>query len=786
MEHLGAPLDPYKPIEVPYLAGPLYDDGGFHEFPKRMGLSINLEEALDDNDLLEKIEAQDWTLQRISRLVQSWLWFGSLSFVFRLCEVKVSPKDFIRNVKHSPDQDDAGEYQVLSTEKLNEYLQLAGQNEEKLPWERRNEHHEQIQSVLGTMRKWVTQSTVGHVFHAEEWEVLCPRDIELSIAVLYDGLDAFRLLVFEPEEESTSFGSPSALDANSLLTRRLIEMGWCSSKVQTWRTKFPQSVIYYMSLLGPPNVSSSHENCDKSVCQALNIKHETYVTAHTSTQCRCDHVQIDHQKIVTALKNGSYPIIAVTPKDYRRLASASTSGSEGRDRLVVEVEQWKNEVAYTAISHVWSDGLGNPRHNSLPYCQLVALYQRVKAISLQTTSTVDGKTIHLWLDSLCVPVQDHSARALAIKHMRSSYRNASNVLVLDSEIMQHSSHEPNIDLLLTLHMSNWTCRLWTLQEGVLARNLYFQFSDGALDIEAMTEELNTSSYTNTLPIPITALSFHRTLRLLSSNTGIERLYNIAEVVFQRSTTRASDEPICLATLLNLDLTSIAEAPPHEKMQRFYAEIRTLPPDIIFTSGAHIDADAWRWAPQSLLTVRSKRERLMFAHDESDGPPAVVRGVDGALEGEWSALTLTPRSPRPLARTFGARYGTTCLEIFPFGQDWVDDWSEVVPARSGVMGLLLYVDGEARGVTTPGVLLPGVKGRGEGMGEGRFWCQCRVVVSARDVQKGEFVSLQCQPSEDDRPLWWVGTEEKKELFVDEGGRFETWVDGEFAPKRWCIT
>lgn len=42
---------------------------------------------------------------------------------------------------------------------------------------------------------------------------------------------------------------------------------------------------------------------------------------------------------------------------------------------------------FIAVSHVWSDGLGNPRTNSLPYSQMESLYDRLQSMAWQVACT---------------------------------------------------------------------------------------------------------------------------------------------------------------------------------------------------------------------------------------------------------------------------------------------------------------------------------------------------------------------------------------------------------------
>ncbi len=79
---------------------------------------------------------------------------------------------------------------------------------------------------------------------------------------------------------------------------------------------------------------------------------------------------------------------------------------------------------YVAISHVWSDGLGNPNHNSLPFCQIKRLQELVQEST--------GKPLPFWIDTICVPLEER-LRGKAIANMAKVYRSAAAVLVLTAQ-----------------------------------------------------------------------------------------------------------------------------------------------------------------------------------------------------------------------------------------------------------------------------------------------------------------------------------------------------------------
>src|SRR5579862_6073519 len=127
-----------------------------------------------------------------------------------------------------------------------------------------------------------------------------------------------------------------------------------------------------------------------------------------------------------------------------------------------------------------TDGLGNVTHNALPTCQLTHLQNL--ANELHAPEIGDHTTVPFWIDTLCVPANliHREYRKLAITKMAQIFGSASKVLVLDSDLLQISRDSPPLELYMRVKLSRWIGRLWTLQEGLMAKHTFFQFRDGAV------------------------------------------------------------------------------------------------------------------------------------------------------------------------------------------------------------------------------------------------------------------------------------------------------------------
>lgn len=151
--------------------------------------------------------------------------------------------------------------------------------------------------------------------------------------------------------------------------------------------------------------------------------------------------------------------------------SDTTNGADGL-RLSTKAS---TGVPYVAISHVWSDGLGNPYQNTLPQCQLLQIQDWVNQLYDKSLWPVP-----FWIDTICVPL-DREHRSFAIQRMSSTYETADKVLVLDGWLLQKGFNNMTEWNMLKIKASSWSQRIWTLQEAMLPRpkSLYFQSPDGA-------------------------------------------------------------------------------------------------------------------------------------------------------------------------------------------------------------------------------------------------------------------------------------------------------------------
>lgn len=258
-----------------------------------------------------------------------------------------------------------------------------------------------------------------------------------------------------------------------------------------------------------------------------------------------------------------------------------------------------------------------------------------------------GNPYYFWLDTLCVPVRDTAEmkerRIRCIRRMASIYKGAAAVLVLSSGVLQVSTTDSEQEQHFALFTSNWNRRLWTFQEGMLAERLLLQFADKSLDHDRVSyrEVSKSVNRGHCVTFPKAAANSTMAEFVILRDFLRERLFEMSGPLGQRmgtlslavnaiqirSTSKRSDETICLGTLFRLRIERLqaveqqiladyrsrgihlVKIPDHElgerRMEVFLSMIKVFPADIIFNSHSRLLREDFRWAPSSLLGIPRK-------------------------------------------------------------------------------------------------------------------------------------------------------------------------------------
>lgn len=233
-------------------------------------------------------------------------------------------------------------------------------------------------------------------------------------------------------------------------------------------------------------IGTNHQNCTEQACHVDNL--QDYPAQHFQT-CSCRDCHLVHapvEKVAAIYRAGHVPVLSCTLDP--------TTGN-----LSIDVLASQDCESFIAISHIWSDGLGNDTANALYECQLVDVVQQARRLQSllrektdhsQTTPVAqslhtnfpNSEPVLFWLDTLCIPL-DRDVRKLAIGRIDWTFAAAKAVLVRDPSIRHLSPLEmPLLQLAVHMRCLKWLTRCWTLAEGINAWTLYLDFADRAYNL----------------------------------------------------------------------------------------------------------------------------------------------------------------------------------------------------------------------------------------------------------------------------------------------------------------
>ncbi|KAI9064629.1 hypothetical protein FKP32DRAFT_571154 [Trametes sanguinea] len=349
---------------------------------------------------------------------------------------------------------------------------------------------------------------------------------------------------------------------------RKVVYQWCTRKMQGegWCPYVLSVAVGSMSLVArvapilvllPPFIRTApneHARCGTDRCKLDTLSVSKYAPRHTKTNCKCKYVKPPPHAVQQLLSEGTIPVVRF----------------DGRALQVVPAGQ----TLYVAISHVWLEGMGSTTEDGLPSC----VVQRIAGLAKRILPNHGGA---FWMDSLCVP-QEGSLRKRAIKLMAETYRGAAKVLVIDDCIRaQCSLQKAPEDNLMYIASSAWMRRVWTLQEGMLARGLFFEFKEGPVDFEAEIRTVRNSEGSR-LNLPISVVP----------------VFAIRE--------ECEDELVAISSLLPPQISTdhlLAEpAGPdvvERRMRVFLRLLREIPRNVPFSSSPRLKLAGFTWAPRML-------------------------------------------------------------------------------------------------------------------------------------------------------------------------------------------
>lgn len=490
---------------------------------------------------------------------------------------------------------------------------------------------------------------LDHGFDLESLDPALPV-VLLSVKLLIQSLDLGLWL-------DTQLHKPPHNDVPSIFPLReamLRERGWCFHHVQELgRANTYHALFYLASLRRYPGPWIDHSDCHtKDQCTAYNVNEETHRVLHVDENCQCTAIKAPKTNLAI-IDSGNIPFVQCE----RRKGSPP--------KITHGVVQ--PGTKYVAISHIWSDGLGNLLANELPQCQLDRILDRVEALQAEFAGTSPDSLIqqfqrkceplrntlfgppttqvNFWMDVFCNPVVEkdadpaHAERlkrglAMGISRLMPTYIFAEHVLILDYEIQQVPRSQGQTELLSRLAVSGWRSRCWTHQEYCFSRRPVYQCADGLGPLirreeatggkgwnmeESVRLELQNLSPTALQSTPAVQDPLSTVLGLGYTSKSPEdldrqrgfRFIRVWNDLSRKNITHNYDSLEILANLLELRAGDLLGLSPKGQMKAVLASHKRLPMDLLFSSTKrHWEIEDERWIPLFPKGGEPLRERTL--------------------------------------------------------------------------------------------------------------------------------------------------------------------------------
>ena len=630
-------------IVVPFVATPrVYKPEEFFTLPRT--LQHSLTELMQSGPRILKEEDTP-------SFLQSWLFFSLLAQVLNQ---DIDSRDFLRS-SH-------GKLELITTDLQKLFNQTALRRTSRtLVQAEESDRHEGVHASLALddarnfVLKWLSDndqerdftqsagkahgnwSEFGDSVFRSQFPELC-----LSFGILGETLDRYRTRFCVPLPNDASdrhdswedkAGDQRGWGFSDLLRLRMQRIGWwsvislcvwapltCYSPHEIRRinmTAGDLSSIYFISSF-PPTQQADHSKCNLEQCMlgsytasAKHTPHCVYREGNTAG------LMPDQQELIRITLAGNIPLLKYTNREELILLEYVMPK---KDEGPIDDGE-RNQTRFVAISHAWSDGLSPSEGKGLPRCQLLRLRDTM-------SRSPDTKDLPFWIDSLCVP-SPIKVKNKAIQDMGQVYQHAFTVLVLDSNLRSTSRIPNTLEATVRINTGIWSRRMWTLPEGVVARNLHFDFKDGLLSAtelrsryeRAKRDPLDREHHAYKAGWLFSPYMFSIRHRLDGApasegkgRVGYQRVALVFQAMQWREATRLEDETLCLARLLDLDplpLLNITKPTDSSIQSQRMVEFLTLldqvgiPSGMIFLPGPKLDLKGLAWAPTSWMGKHSR-------------------------------------------------------------------------------------------------------------------------------------------------------------------------------------
>ncbi|KAF4546197.1 Het domain protein [Lasiodiplodia theobromae] len=416
------------------------------------------------------------------------------------------------------------------------------------------------------------------------------------------------------------------------VTKGMVEKGWCPKSVYVLRNQLQgnTTALHEAYMVRRPKQRSSHESCTETTCAARTVAGGAkYKQRHRCASGDCGSEGPNVADLVDVIRKGQFPVL------------------ELKDDLTITVRAHEPKEDYGTITHVWSDGFGNPLRNEMPRCQLEFLAEAITESERHLKMRNHGRKL-FWIDTMAIPVgaENKPERKTSIGQIHDIFINSKYTIVFDSELCAMKVGNRYVETAINILASGWMQRLWTLQEAYLSKRLFFKFQDTALDLENLEELFPQAKGNSSSILPDAARGYFHSImgtareariHQMTPRDGVSLIASIWKAAYWRTTSKKQHEAVAIATLLGLNsgsstmasflndafVTGDGEfntAKYHESMKHLWALIHdvypgSIPAGVIFLPPPRLSMDGFGWAPVSWLAGKDSDDlKPLFAQN----------------------------------------------------------------------------------------------------------------------------------------------------------------------------
>lgn len=481
------------------------------------------------------------------------------------------------------------------------------------------------------------------------------------------------------------------------------------------------SVYFASSRKTPPSDIESHACCTFWDCRVPTREVKRH---QDGSGCRCSIISAKEDDIERIVNAGNTPLMQYN----------------AAGQLTVVLLDWRKAetLKFGALSHSWADGLVHDSQNrrGMRRCQLQSLQRTFNMVA----ETRGAQSIPFWVDELCLPLQnpDNRLKAISINQIKDIYGKAFTVLVWDAGLLETKLGNDLIEANVRISVGGWAQRLWTLQEGILAQDLRFEFRDRemvtTLELEERTNKARDDLWDSHYHVWKAGHPFSSAMWSLRNREAKYPVQQVWKAVQFRSSTYPSDETVCLANLLGMDVQDVLKIASTggdkellaKRMVKFLnlleEDVRFgIPSGIIFLPAPNLKVEGYSWAPASWMTEQA----YLYPLHRNLRPVAQVTRL--GLSVEFPGILLyPPKVPVkdkpwiPVSQNLHKWYKVVADSR---GPKWQDIWRRACAAEQPCIILSSY---EPRGQYEVGVLVATI---GKLAKDERRWVKilCRVWV-----------------------------------------------------------